>query len=194
MSATGGSYFPGFDYKPARRPYSYDIFLSSSDEVAFLRDRVEDLIRKSFTVALSLYSNAQVSIVRWEQAVAGGLPGETLNDVFVRTALECHHTLVLLMTHLGPGTREEVEAVVKANKPLSIVRFELPKGHSSEHDPREIDAFIDALGKPYMYERCGPPNSVSAWQGLSKTLAAITIGMYKKFLDETTDPMSELRG
>jgi hypothetical protein len=98
------------------------------------------------------------------------------------------------MTHLGTGTREEVEAVVHAGLPISIIRFGVPRNHTSVHDPAEIDTFIAGLGRPLKYEACGPPNSASAWEALSKTLSAITLGMYRKYLQETAEDLRELRG
>lgn len=196
-SRTGGPFFPGFDYTAARRPFTYDVFLSSSGEVATLRDEVEELVLRAFSPALAHYGNAQINVVRWEQALAQQQPGETVNETFVRTALSCHHTLVLLMTHLGPGTREEVEAVIEQGRPVSIVRFAPPTDHMSDFDASEIDDFIQGFkdrGIPVLYEPCDEPRSKKAWEALSKTLAGIALGAYRKYLDETKQPLSELRG
>jgi hypothetical protein len=194
LELTGGPFYPGFDYRPARRPHTYDLFLSSSNEVTAVRDQVEQLADQAFAKALGAYANADLSVIRWEQAISGQMPGESLNDLFVRMALNCHHTLVLLMTHLGPGTREEVEAVVEKGLPISIIRFDPPRNHSSEYDPGEVDAFIAGLPRRIKYESCGPPTSASAWRAMSKTLAAITLGMYRKYIEETTEDLRELRG
>jgi hypothetical protein len=196
-ASSGGPFFPGVDYGSARRPHTYDIFLSSSEEVAQLRDEVEELVMRSFNPALGLYANAELHIVRWEQALANRAPGESLNDLFVRAVGECKHTLVLLMTHLGPGTREEVEEAIDRDLPISIVRFDAPPDHESEFDPAEIDVFIRSLeerGKPVLYRPCGSPGSKTAAEALSQTFASIMLAAYKAFLTETRDPLVESRG
>lgn len=190
--------FPGyFGYEAARRPFSYDIFLSSSDEVKDLRNVVHDLVTHSFGPALKAYSEAQLEVVRWEQALSEMRAGETINDRFVRAAVECHHTLVLLMTHLGSGTREEIEAVVAKERPISILRFDPPPGHQSEFDGSEIDAFIkelEANGTPISCEMCGQPGSEGAFQSVSKTLAGLMMAFYVKYLEESKPSLEESRG
>jgi hypothetical protein len=194
---TGPPFFVGAAYGKARRPFTYDIFLSSSSEVKDLRDEVEELAMRSFSPALGLYANAGLNVVRWEQAQSGQVEGESVNGVFVRVVSECHHTLVLLMTHLGEGTREEVQEAIERDLPISIVRFEPWPDYESGFDPAEIDAFMKGFndrGKPVLYRPCGPPGSPSAVRALSQTFAEITLGAYTSFLRETRDPLVEERG
>jgi hypothetical protein len=196
-ASTGGPFFPGVSYGPARRPYTYDIFLASSGEVADQRDDVEELVMRAFSPALGHYSEADLHIVRWEQALPDRLPDESIDEFFVRVVRKCKHTVVLLMTHLGQGTRAEVQAAIEKNLPVSIIRFDPPDGHESEYDPAEIDEFLKEFqeqGKPVVYKPCGPPGSPTAAEALSHVFASIMLGAYRSFLAESKDALVESRG
>lgn len=188
------SSFPAFRYEAPDRPHSFRLFLSSSDEVAPLRERVDMLVHRSFNPALRSFSRAEIQVVRWEDLLANRQQGESSNDVFIRAAKESHHTLVLLMTHLGQGTREEVTAVAtETDRPLSILRFDPPSGYASGYDPHAIDEFVEPLVERHalIYARCGQADSERGWQGLVKLLSGVTLAARQRSDEEVT--YSELR-
>src|SRR5690348_7068086 len=106
---------------------SLTVFLSSSDEVKALRNRVDRIIHEVINPQLaSLPGDAapELTLVRWEQSEAKKPSGGSVNAEFVRSAVASHVTFVLLQTQIRKGTREELEAVIDLpDVQLSVLRF-----------------------------------------------------------------------
>ena len=109
---------------PAERGNHYRLFLSSSDEVDVWRDRVEDLMNKSFNPQLEDLVGVWIRVMRWEQVAPQKVSRKTVNEEFVSRVRRSHLALVLLREKLGDGTREELEAALEEDDvQLSVIRF-----------------------------------------------------------------------
>lgn len=128
---------------------TYNIFLSSGSDTKSLRDLVErmvEIISKQFAhEGLPL----RFETSRWEDFAAGKAASENLNDLFVACARDSHLTMVLLLTKVGKGTREEIEGVLdKKDVQLAVVWCRHPDGL----DDKDVQAFLESHKGNFLYQ------------------------------------------
>jgi hypothetical protein len=100
---------------PTTRPTSVlVVFLSSGDDVLELRKLVKMVIDDAINpVLLELGIPIRLELDIWERTAGHRVPaGEGPNDEFVRRACAAHLVLAILDQVVGPGTREELDAVI----------------------------------------------------------------------------------
>jgi hypothetical protein len=157
---------------------TFRIFISSGDDAAELRERVAGLIDKAVNSQLSqLGISLRLEVDRWEHTAPDtNETGETTNERFVKRALDCDLTLALLMSKLGPGTREEIEATLAAGKELKVLWF-VPR----RSRPRsEVARFLEPLGGRIYYDKTGKPEDDESWHGIVRALLQIVLGELRR--------------
>ena len=156
------------------RPQELTIFLSSGDDALDARDCVEGLVERVFNPQLRR-TNApfRFAVERWErEAAQRNQPGEGTNDRFVRMAREADMTVALLLEHLGPGTREELEAVLdETNHQIKPLWFVTPHTHPES----DVATFLDEHADRLLHEKLGEIGSTESWEGIVKVLLARTL-------------------
>lgn len=157
---------------PISQP-TYRIFLSSGQDAADLRDRVDGLVRDSInSQLLEAEIDLRVEVDRWERSLAKkNNPGENLNDQFVKRALRSNLTLALLLDELGGGTREELEATLAAEREVSALWF-IPQ-QSSPDSP--VAKFLGEKRRGLLYSKTGEPDSHDSWSGIVRVLFALIL-------------------
>lgn len=174
---TGRARFGLPDFGSAGICDRYEIFISSSDECRPARTLCREIIQAVINPPLSREPGIpMLEPVMWEDALPQRIEeDESVNDFFVRVALECHATIVLLESTLGAGTREEVLALlgrpVAERKPLAIVAFAPRSGQART---TELASFLGQIGRAsnVLYASTGPMDSQEAVM----TLAKVTCG------------------
>ncbi len=179
--------------RPPDHAHRYTLFLSSSDEVAELRDRVESLVARAFNPLLEEHSDAHIRLRRWEQEMPQKAASRArVNEIFVEWVRKSHLTLVLLRSHLGSGTKEELEAALEeALVQLSVIRFAADP-RAPRPNPDAIAEFLKPHRDALLFAESGLPDSDEAWQALVKTLFGFALAV----VDEsrrTRDEYGELR-
>lgn len=152
---------------------TYRIFLSSGDDAADLRDRVDDLVIEAVNSQLiQVGIGLRLEVDRWERtAAASNESGESTNDQFVRRALESNLTLALLLGKVGEGTREEIEATLDAGKTVSALWF-VPR----KSNPRsEVAKFLAPKRKYLYYDKTGRPGEDASWHGIVRVLFQLVL-------------------
>lgn len=158
---------------PPTSQATYRIFLSSGDDAADLRDRVDDLVVAAInSQLLEAQIDLRVEVDRWERTAAKlNEPGETTNDQFVRRALDSDLTLALLLRRLGDGTRGELEAALEADKEVSALWF-VPR----RSNPRsEVARFLDPKKERLTWDKTGKPESDESWHGIVRVLLRLVL-------------------
>jgi hypothetical protein len=162
---------------PGAQTKSYRIFLSSGIELRSTRDRVTAWIHDVFNSQLvEAGSDVRLDVDRWEFTPAHLTAAATTNQQFVDRAVSCHLALVLLHNHLGPGTREEFEALLDDDRfrstppelrpEVSAIWFE-PTSKSRTGD---IRAFLDDHRDAILYNEAGAPRTEDATRVLTRVL------------------------
>jgi hypothetical protein len=113
---------------------------------------------------------------RWEFTPAHLTTAATTNRQFVDRAVSSHLALVLLHNHLGPGTREEFEALLDDDRfrstppelrpEVSAVWFEPANGSRTG----EIRDFLDDHKEDILYNEARGPRTEDATRVLTRIL------------------------
>lgn len=143
---------------------TFRIFLSSGDDAADLRDRVDGLVIEAVNSQLMHANiNLRLEVDRWERtAAASNNPNESTNDQFVKRALDSNLTLALLLKKVGKGTEEEIEATLEAEKSVSALWFVPRKSR-----PRsEVAKFLEPQREHLYYDKTGKPEENESWHGI----------------------------
>lgn len=164
----------------------YRIFLSSGDDALLLRDRVTRLVDEVLSPQLKdAGEQIRFEIDRWERTAAQRTDDTATNAQFVRRALNSQLTLTLLIDQLGAGTREELEAVLAADREVSALWF-VPRTGAQQSPVAE---FLNVRRANLTYERTGEPASDEAWEGVFRVLIAALIDAMQR----RTGPYMERR-
>jgi hypothetical protein len=162
---------------PGAETKSYKIFLSSATELRSTRDRVTQWIHEVFNSQLIEGEFAiRLDVDRWEFTPAHLTTAAPTNQQFVDRAVSSHLALVLLQNYLGPGTREEFEALLDDDRfrstPLelrpevSAVWFEPTNGSRTG----EIRDFLDDHKDDILYNEAKGPRTDDALRVLNRIL------------------------
>lgn len=152
---------------------TYRIFLSSGDDAANLRDRVDGLVVEVVNSQLMHAGiNMRLEVDRWERtAAATNNPHESTNDQFVKRALDSNLTLALLLRKVGPGTKEEIEATLEAEQSVSALWFVARKS-----SPRsEVAQFLGPHRDHLYYDKTGRPDDDESWHGIVRVLFQLVL-------------------
>jgi hypothetical protein len=156
------------------RPQELTIFLSSGDDALAARDCIEGLVERVFNPQFRR-TNApfRFAIERWErEAAQRNQLGESTNERFVRMAREADMTVALLLERLGPGTREELQAVLQdTNHELAPLWFVPPRTHPES----DVATFLDEHRETLLHEKLGEIGSAECREGIVKVLLARTL-------------------
>lgn len=157
---------------PTNQP-TYRIFLSSGDDAADLRDRIDALIVEAVnSQLLQANINLRLEVDRWERtAAATNNPGESTNDQFVKRALESQLTLALLLRKVGEGTREEIEATLEAEQPVSALWF-VPRKSKPKS---EVAKFLEPQRDLLYFDKTGRPTEDASWHGIVRILLQLVL-------------------
>ena len=154
----------------------YEVFISSANECAPARTLCREIIYGAVNPTLGTERGAPMLVpVMWEDALPQRVEGETINDFFVRVALECHATIVLFESVLGAGTKDEVLALLERPRseqtPLAVIAFEPTDGRIRS---AELTGFLQLIGQVagILYASTGSMNS----QDAAVTVAKVTWG------------------
>lgn len=158
---------------PPIRPPTYRVFLSSGDDASVLRNRVDALVTEAINSQLREAGvNLRLEVDRWERtAAASNNPHESTNDQFVRRALESNLTLALLISKMGEGTREEIEATLDAEQTVSVLWF-VPR--DSNPNSQVADFLKPNRGRLY-YDKTGRPEDDASWHGIVRVLFQVVL-------------------
>ena len=181
------------------RVAEFIIFLSSSNELREVRDRIEAITERSINPLLFERSvRIRIRIDRWEHSVPKRVKTERANELFVEQALNSHLTIVLLQDRLGPGTREELEALlaepVRGAAPsdppgrpdLALIRF-TPSSSAKDADLAEIEDFLKLNEEKMIYagpDDAGDPESDKSWFVIFRVLLGAVITAYQADSEE----------
>ncbi len=152
---------------------TYRIFLSSGDDAAALRDRVDDLVIEAVnSQLLQAGISLRLEVDRWERtAAASNNSGESTNDQFVKRALDSNLTLALFLKRVGQGTKEEIEATLEAEKSVSALWF-VPR----KSKPRsQVARFLEPKRKHLYYDKTGRPDEDASWHGIVRVLFQLVL-------------------
>ena len=158
---------------PAPTRPTYRIFLSSGDDATALRQRIDDLIIEAVnSQLLQANVNLRLEVDRWERtAAATNNPGESTNEQFVKRAVESQLTLALLRSRIGQGTREEIEAALEAEQPVSVLWFVPRKSR-----PRsQVAAFLESKQEHLYFDKTGRPDEEASWHGIVRVLLRLVL-------------------
>lgn len=156
------------------------------------------MIEESINPPLADRSRAQLYPQMWERASAQVAPGRSVNELFVSRVVTSHAAMALFKTRLGPGTGEEVQAVLDQRDDLlpedrvwlSVLRFGLEEREAPSEDPAPLDEFLNRIGEDRrgLYVPTGPLSSEEAWQAIVKTLTGYALAALDKSREkERTD-------
>lgn len=159
---------------PLKAPISaveIQIFISSSSapDVEPSRNRIQQLIDVVNAAFTSVGSTWRVQARHWEAEMAQKAVTENLNDLFIRIALDCHHTVALLAKDLRQGTKGEILAVLDhSDIGLSVLIF--PPGGDINAIDADLSKFLSDYGNRLLYKVCGAADSDDAWLILTETV------------------------
>jgi hypothetical protein len=161
------------------------IFLSSSNELRSVRDRIEAITDRTINpLPFERSVRIRIRVDRWERSVPQRVKGERANEMFVAKALSSNLTIVLLQDRLGEGTREELEALlaepVRGATPsdlpgrpdVALIRFAPTEG-ADDREIDEIEGFLKLNQEKVIYagpEVSGDPDSDQSWFVILKVL------------------------
>ena len=150
------------------------MFLSSGDDARDLRDLVDNLVREAVNAELDAAGvPVRLIIRRWERTAPGKAVDEDVNARFVRMATESSIAICLLLKKLGNGTKEEIEAVLKAAAvELSIVWF---VDQTSAWPKTKLGKFLGEHRGELYIDRAGPPDSPGASIALVRLLLRVVL-------------------
>lgn len=168
----------GYLLKGPQNPDEYRIFLSSGDDLGNWRDRAEQLIYLATQQLMQEGISCRLLTDRWEHTAAQRAPNGGVNQLFVDRALASTLTIVLLGSHIWPGTREELEAVINESDSLTqlaVIWFEVDSPPSDT--AIEVAEYLKASSAHdrLLYERTGAPNSDKAWFSVSRVIVRSVI-------------------
>jgi hypothetical protein len=131
------------------------LFLSSGDDAAELRDRVEDVVQVISKQFAEEGSALRFEVDRWESTAPQKAPeGAPVNEIFVQRVKESHLTLVLLFNEIRPGTLDELKAALEAKVvQLAVLWFDSLIEQESSPDALEVKVFLDAHRQQILYTR-----------------------------------------
>jgi hypothetical protein len=152
---------------------TYRIFLSSGEDAAGLRDRIDELVIKAInSQLLEADIDLRIEVDRWERTAAkANEPGESTNAQFVRRALKSDLTLALLIRKIGDGTREEIEAALEADKEVSALWFVAQSSKPSS----EVAKFLAPNRERLTWDKTGNPKSEESWHGIVRVLFRLVL-------------------
>lgn len=157
--------------KPPSSVFEVKIFISSSsqEEVLPLRERIKNLVAVVNQQLLNCRLTLRVITVYWEGVAAQRALTGHPNDEFIQMAVECNHTIALLVRSLRPGTEEEILAVLNTTDvELSVMIF--PPGGDMTSIDDDLNQFIVDHGDDIIYQNCGSVDSDTAWLSLTGTV------------------------
>lgn len=134
------------------------VFLSSGDDALTERDFVDALVYNGVnTVLMNLDFSVRFEVDRWERSAPHKiLVDASPNDEFVARAKRANLVVSVLIDRLGPGTEEELEAVLdEETVELSVVWCERRDGHPDT----EVSRWLDRHKGDVFYDRAGSPNT-----------------------------------
>jgi hypothetical protein len=130
------------------------VFISSGDDALTERDFLDSLIRDGLTpVLMDLEFSLRLEVDRWERSAPHKIrPGASPNDEFVARAMRANLVVCVLKDRLGPGTQEEIEAVLgEDDVELSIVWCE----DRTTSPDTEVSRWLASHQGYALYDRAG---------------------------------------
>lgn len=146
----------------------YCVFVSSGDDAVELRNRVDGLIRNAVDPGLAAHQ-IRFDADLWEQKPPRRLSGrETVDDEFVRRALNSDLVMTLLLAKLGNGTKKEIEAVLNSPTELKALWFV----NRDEAPQTEVAKYLGKLARQQKlrYRRAGRPETPESSEAIVQVL------------------------
>lgn len=158
---------------PGQLVSEYVVFLSSSNDAIEIRERVDGLIKNAVNPALKELGKggARFYLEKWEHTEARRLKdGEAFDDEFVQKAIGSDLVMTLVVDRVGPGTRLEMEEVVKSDTEIAALWFV----KFGEQPDTEAGRFLNGLQDDGVlrYKQAGPIDAQESWQAIVRVLMA----------------------
>jgi hypothetical protein len=155
---------------PGSAVTEYTVFLSSANDVIALRERVDGLIHNAVQPVLKRVSvDARFLLDMWEKTEPRKLDDdETIDDEFVKRAVDSDLVVTLVLDRLGSGTQKEIEAVLASDTEIAMLWFvEL-----DEHPDTPAGKFLTKLAEEGVlrYNKAGRPDSNGSWEAIVRVL------------------------
>lgn len=150
------------------------VFLSSANDAARLRDRVQSLILMVFNAQLQILRIPfRLEVVRWEEFAAQRSRTGHTNDMFVDQLTDSDLIIVLLFDELRPGTKEELEAaLVTEAVDIAVLKFGRRRGDA---DGEDVQQFLKRHRDHFLYKQITDCDSDEAWEELVRILAKVVL-------------------
>jgi hypothetical protein len=149
----------------------FSFFISSGSDVVEQRNLFEEMVRtvdEQFWHRGNPEKRFALRTMRWEHDAP--YRSKDPNKDFVLQARISHATIVLLSTQVRPGTREEIEGVLKEPRTqLSVVWMRMPDRRVRDLGLRK---FLKDHQSDFLDLETGPPGSADAALAMLRVIAA----------------------
>jgi len=168
MTTSGG---PKYFLKGGDDAKEFVFFISSGADVAAQRDLFDAMVRTTdnqFRQRRDLSRPFTLVVDRWENDA--GRRATVMNEEFVRRACNAHAIVVLLANEIRPGTKEEIEGVLKeTDVQVSVIWMD-----KSENSRRctALKKYLHERGPQVAYVKTGPPGSDKAICAMVEVITA----------------------
>lgn len=158
MTTSGG---PKYFLKSGADAKEFVFFISSGADVIAQRNLFDALVRATdnqFRQRRDQSRPFTLVVDRWENDA--GRRTTAMNEEFVRRACNAHAIVVLLANEIRPGTKEEIEGVLKeTDVQISVIWMDRP-----ENSRRyvQLKKYLRDRGPQVAYVKTGPPGSDGA--------------------------------
>jgi hypothetical protein len=145
-------------FKGGNFTFEFVFFISSAADVNEQRDLFDAMVRSAdnqFRLRRDETRPFSLVVDRWE--LDAGRRTTEMNEEFVRRVREAHAVVVLLANQIGPGTKEEIEAVLdESTVQVSVIWMDKPE---DSRKYRALRKFLTERGSELAYVKTGPPGS-----------------------------------
>lgn len=187
--------------RPPKDTKTFTLFLSSGDDAAELRDRVDEVVQIVNKQFAEEGSPLRFEVDRWESTPAQKAPdGAHVNEIFVQKVRNSHLTLVLLFNEIRSGTLEEIEAALEAKVvQLAVLWFDSLESKAVSSNALDVKNFLDSHRQQLLYARVTQPtDSREAWleiiRVVSRLVASGVASQGKTAIDEFVEAQAQSAG
>lgn len=156
--------------RAGKQTRTFTLFLSSGTDATPWRDRIETLLLTISKQFAHEGSRLRFEVDRWEQAAPQRAYAGTVNDIFVDRARQSDLTLLLLLSEVRPGTREEFEAVLETND-VQLAVIWLRKDLTLDADAAKVKELLEQNRDKVYYGGAEDPESDEAWIEIVRVLS-----------------------
>lgn len=167
----------GLRLGPGRMVPEFTVFVSSANDAVDLRARLDGLVHNAVNPVLNRRGSAErihFYLDMWEKTEPRRLGDrETIDDEFVQRAVDSDLMVTLLVERLGPGTRNEIEAVLAEETEISALWF---VAHGEDPDTPVAKFLHELEGDGVLrFDRAGHPESNESWEAMVRLLLSAVL-------------------